>query len=62
MPTTVDDRKPKASIYALRSEGKPRLRSPGWINNARSNLDPFKLALVKTELEGRIDRWLLSRV
>jgi hypothetical protein len=28
----------------------------------RSNLDPFKLALVKTELEGRVDRRLLSRV
>ena len=27
-----------------------------------SNLDPFKLALVKTELEGRVDRRLLSRV
>jgi hypothetical protein len=34
----------------------------GWINNARSNLEPFKLALVKTELEGRVDRRLLSRV
>jgi hypothetical protein len=30
--------------------------------NARSNLEPFKLALVKTELEGRVDRRLLSRV
>ena len=28
----------------------------------QSNLDPLKLALVKTELEGRVDRWLLSRV
>ena len=42
--------------------GKHRLRSPGWINNARSNQDPLKLALVKTELEGRVGRWLLSGV
>jgi hypothetical protein len=37
------------------------LRSPGWIKRP-SNLDPFKLALVKAELEGRVDRRLLSRV
>jgi hypothetical protein len=28
----------------------------------RSNLDPFKLALVKTELEGRVGRRMNSRV
>ena len=28
----------------------------------QSNLDPFKLALVKTELEDRVDRRLFSRV
>jgi hypothetical protein len=27
----------------------------------QSNLDPFKLALVKTELEDRVDRRLFSR-
>jgi hypothetical protein len=55
------DRQTKALNLWLRSGGKPGLRSPGWINNARSNLEPFKLALVKTELEGRVDRWLFSR-
>jgi hypothetical protein len=34
---------------------------PGWINDAHQ-LEPFKLALVKTELEGRVGRRLLSRV
>jgi hypothetical protein len=38
------------------------LRSPGWINNAHQNLNPFKLALVKTELELCVGRRLLSRV
>jgi hypothetical protein len=47
---------------ALRLGGGPRFRSPGWINNAGSNLEPFKLALVKTELKGRVDRRLFSRV
>ena len=38
-------------------------RSPGWINNVdQTYLEPFKLALMKTELEGRVDRRLLSRV
>ena len=32
------------------------------ITASRSNLDPLKLALMKTEFEGRVDRWLLSRV
>ena len=54
--------KPKPSIYALRSRGEGQVALAGLINNARSNLDPFKLALVKTELEGRVDGWLLSRV
>ena len=37
--------------------------SPGCARRvARSKLEPFKLALVKTELEGRVDRRLLSRV
>ena len=36
------------------NRGRPRLRSPGWINKrrsrrSRSNLNPFKMALVKTE-------------
>jgi hypothetical protein len=38
----------------------------GWINNVdqriKPTLEPFKLALMKTELEGRVDRRLLSRV
>jgi hypothetical protein len=35
----------------------------GWINNVdQTYLEPFKLALMKTELEGRVDRRLLSRV
>jgi hypothetical protein len=46
----------------LESWQKRWLRSPGLINNARSNLEPFKFALVKTELEGRVNRRLLSRV
>ena len=36
--------------------------SLGWINNADQTLDPFKLARVKTELESRVGRRLLSRV
>src|SRR6266403_3278142 len=50
------------NLCASLPEGGPGWRSPGWINNARSNLDPFKLALMKTELKGRVDRRLLSRV
>jgi hypothetical protein len=38
------------------------LAGVGSITRIKLNLEPFKLALVKTELEGRVDRWLLSRV
>jgi hypothetical protein len=31
-------------------------------NTDKLNLEPFKLALVKTEHEGRVDLWLLYRV
>jgi hypothetical protein len=51
-----------ASIKRFARGVRPTFRSPGCLNNARSNLEPFKLALVKTELEGRVDRRLLSRV
>jgi hypothetical protein len=34
----------------------------GSITRIKPTLEPFKLTLVKTELEGRVDRWLLSRV
>ena len=54
--------KPKPQFMRFAPGEAQAALGPGWINNARSNLDPFKLALVKTELEGRIDRWLLSRV
>ena len=33
-----------------------------WQTKKKTRLDPFKLALVKTELEGRVGRRLLSRV
>src|SRR5271166_5228798 len=56
-----EENRQKAELSAS-LRGRPRLHSPGWINKLRSNLDPFKLALLKTELEGRVDCWLLSRV
>jgi len=42
---------------------RPTFRSPGCLNKwIKPTLEPFKLALMKTELEGRVDRRLLSRV
>ena len=38
------------------------LAGVGSITRIKPNLEPFKLALVKTEHEGRVDRRLLSRV
>jgi hypothetical protein len=37
-------------------------RRVGSITRIKPTLEPFKLALMKTELEGRVDRRLLSRV
>jgi hypothetical protein len=56
------DRQTKALNLCASLPGEDQVALAGLINNARSNLDSFKLALVKTELEGRVDRRLLSRV